>query len=154
MMYKHPVPAPSDPHPFLYTTSAMIPFNASCTHSESNRFSCAPFTPTHFTPMLCSKISVIQMHDPLPSPHTVIFWISTATSVSRRYTRWVINADVGYDFDVPSDPWTELSVRAIALASGQRGLESVNVLGIVLDEIHTRITFCLPVILVIHCLLY
>lgn len=104
--------------------------------------------------MPCFKLSVIQMHGPLPSSHTIIFWTSTATSVPYRYTRWVINADVGYDFDAPSDSWTELSVRAIALVSGQHRLESADVLGTVPDKIHTRITFCLSIVLGIHCLLY
>ena len=154
MHKQRPISVPSDPNPFRYTASASIPSNASFTHSESNRFSCLPFTPTHFTPMPCFKISVVEMHDFLPSSHTVILRTSTATSVLCRYTRWVINADVGYDFEAPSDSWTELSVWAIALASGQHKLESTEVLGTILDKIHTRITFCLSVVLGIHCLLY
>lgn len=117
--YEHRDVFPFDPNHFLHATSAMILLNASCTHLPPNRFSCDPLTPTHFTPILCSKISVIRTSSTLPT-HTVIFSISTATSVSCKCTRWVINADVGYDIDIPSVPWTELSVRTIALPNGQR----------------------------------
>ena len=104
--------------------------------------------------MLCSQISVIQVRvPPLPS-RTVISCASTATSVSCKYTRWVINADVGYDINVPSVSWTELSVRTIALTSGQHKPKSSNGLRIVLDKVHRRITFRLSVVLEIHCLLF
>lgn len=86
--------------------------------------------------------------------HTVIFSISTATSVSCKYTRWVINADVGYDIDIPSVPWPELSVRTIALASGQHKTYSPNKLRIALDEVHRRVTFRLTIVFGIYCLVY
>ena len=66
----------------------------------------------------------------------------------------MINADVGYDIDGLSVSWMELSVRTIALADGQYKVESVDGSGIVLDKIHCRITFCLSVVLRVHCLLY
>lgn len=107
------------PNHFLHATSAIILFNASCTHPESNRFSSDPLTPTHLTPMLCSQSVRFGCQTLLRSSRTVIFCTSTVTSVSCKYTRWVINADVGYDMYVAFVPWTELSVRTIALAGGQ-----------------------------------
>ena len=56
--------SPFDPIRFLHAASARILFNASCTHSEPNRFSCDPLTPTHFTPIICSQISAIRTPGP------------------------------------------------------------------------------------------
>ena len=66
----------------------------------------------------------------------------------------MINADVGYDTDITSVSWTELSVSAIALTIGQRKAQSANKLGIVLDKIFRRVPFRLSVVLGIHYLFY
>ena len=66
----------------------------------------------------------------------------------------MINADVGYGTDIASVSWTELSVSAIALTSGQHKAQSANKLGIVLDKIFRRVPFRLSVVLGIHYLFY